>query len=99
MSLPDPINVYCSPAHEGLIPHDVIEYFEITVSEAEAMCERNGWKWRTTEAPDKLVKFIKYYDADWRCFILHDTPILPQQVQPNILGFCPYVHVDAGMII
>ena len=97
LSVPDPINVYCSPAHDGLVPHDVIESFNITVSEAEAMCERNGWNWKTTKAPDKTVKWMTYYGSKWRCFTLDDKPVLTPEVQPNIFGFCPYVHVDAGI--
>ena len=66
LTVPDPINVYVSPAHDGLVPHDVIECFEITVSEAEAMCERHGWSWKTTKSANKTVKWLTYYDADWR---------------------------------
>jgi hypothetical protein len=93
---PDPINVYCSPAHNGFVPHDVIEDYDITVSEAEAMCEANGWDWESDKAPDKTVSWRTYYDAEWRCFLLDDEPVLKPEVQPNILGFCPYVHISAG---
>ena len=98
ITVPDPINVYCSPAHEGLVPHDVIEDFKITVSEAEAMCERNNWKWNSgNKRPHQTVSWRTYYDDKWRCFILDEEPILTPEIQPNILGFCPYVHVDAGL--
>ena len=96
LSVPDPINVYSSPAHEGLVPHDVIEKYKITVAEAEAICERNGWKWSHDKKPTETVEWISYYSADWRCFILDETPVLPGGVQPNILGLCPYVHISAG---
>ena len=97
LSVPDPINTFASPAHDGLVPVDVIESYNITVSEAEAMCERNGWNWKTTKAPNKTVKWLTYYDSNWRCFMLDDKPVLTPEVQPNIFGFCPYVHVDAGI--
>lgn len=95
LSLPDPINTFASPAHNGLVPVDVIEEFEITVPEAEEMCKRNGWKWEPAKNAKK-VKWATYYDKDYRCFLLDDKPVLTPEVQPNILGFCPYVHIDAG---
>ena len=96
LSSPDPINVYASPAHDGLVPHDVIEEYNISAAEAMAMCERNGWKWETEKAPDKNVKWRSYTDAEWRCFLLDDEPVLSPEVQPNILGFCNYVHIGSG---
>ena len=95
LSLPDPINCFASPVHDGLVPADIIEKFEITVAEAVAMCERNGWNWKPT-GESKKVSWVTYYDDKYRCFLLDDVAVLPQGVQPNILGFCPYVHIDAG---
>ena len=96
LSTPDPINVFCSPAHNGLVPVDVIEKFEITVAEALELCERNKWNWTTKKTADKMVEWKSYYDANWRCFLIDDVPVLPGGIQPNILGFCPYVHIDGG---
>ena len=95
ITLPDPINTFSSTAHNGLVPVDVFEEFNITVPEAEEMCRRNNWKW-TPRANAKKVKWVTYYDKDVRCFFLDDKPILKDEVQKNILGFCPYVHIDAG---
>ena len=97
LTIPDPINVYCNPAHDGLVPKDVIEEFKITVAEARALCEANGWKWKTRKADDKEVTWRMYHDANWRCFLIDSEPVLSPEVQPNILGFCPYVHIDAGI--
>lgn len=94
---PDAINTYASPAHNGLVPHDVIEKFDITVAEAKAMCEERGWNWKTNKTDDKLVSWMTYYDANWRCFLLDGESVLTPAIQPNILGFCPYVHIDAGV--
>jgi len=96
LTIPDPINTFASPAHNGLVPSDVIESFNITVAEAQAMCERNGWAWKTTKAPDKTVKWFSYVGSRERYFSLDDEPVLTPAVQPNILGFCNYVHIDAG---
>jgi len=96
MTIPDAINVFCSTAHEGLMPLEVIECFEVTVSEAEAMCQKNGWVFDSkNRRPDEKVTWISYYSCDWRCFILDDVPVLKGQVQRNIFGFVPYVHFSA----
>ena len=96
LTSPEPINTYASPAHRGLVPNDVIESFNITVAEAQGMCERNNWAWTTTKAPDKSVKWFSYVSDYWRYFSLDDEPVLTPSVQPNILGFCNYVHIDAA---
>jgi len=93
----EPINTYCSPAHDGLIPHDIIKYFDITVSEAKAICEENEWKWSTRKADDKLVKWLAFKSGKWRSFLIDDEPILPYDVQPNIMGFNNVVHINAGL--
>jgi len=96
ITTPDPINTFASPAHNGLVPVDCIECFNITAAEAEAMCERNGWKWTTDKQPNKEVKWFSFYNSEWRCFMLDDEAVLTPEVQPNILELCPYVHIDAG---
>lgn len=98
MFVPDPINVYCSPAHDGLIPADVIESYEITVAEALRLCERNGWDkgWHTGQGSTKKVKWTSYISATERHFFIEETPLLPKKAQQNILGFCPYVHIPSG---
>ena len=95
--VPDPINTFCSPAHNGLVPHDVIEKYKITASEAEALCEERKWKWKRDRNLDEFIDWMAYRDGKTRCFILDETPLLTPEVQPNILGFCPYVHTDAGI--
>lgn len=96
LTVPDPINVYCSPAHSGLVPKDVVETFKITVAEAEALCEANEWKWKTDKKPNDEVTWFSYISPEWRCFLIEDEPVLPSEVQPNLLGFVPYVHIPAG---
>lgn len=96
LTVPDPINVYASPAHNGLIPADVIEKFKITVAEAELFCELNGWNWTSGKSPDATVEWMSYYSNKWRCFLIDKEPILPSGVQENILNICPYVHVASG---
>lgn len=97
ITVPDPINVYCSTAHDGLVPLEVIESFEMTIAEAEALCERNNWKGWSADGrkPSAKVKWISYYSRYWRCFILEDVAVLSPEVQPNIFGFVPYVHFSA----
>jgi len=96
LTCPDPINTFASPAHNGVVPHDVIECFYITVDEARSMCERNKWNWKTKKQPNALVKWFSFISAEWRCFMIDDEPVLTPAVQVNLLGFCPYVHIDAA---
>lgn len=98
VTCPNPINVFCSPAHRGLIPKEVIEFYEMTVSEAEDLCERNGWQWKPEgKKSTDTVKWTSYYSAKSRCFLIEDTPLLTPAVQINYLGFCPYVHIPSGL--
>jgi len=97
LSVPDPINTFPSPAHNGLIPRDVIEFYEITVAEAYNLCELNKWDWTTDKKLTDKVKWTSYVSATERCFLLGDTPVLTPAIQPNILGLCNYVHIDAGL--
>jgi len=96
VKVPDPINVFCSPAHNGLVPVNVIESYNITVAEAQNMCAKNNWGWKTDKKATDKVKWTSYYSADERCFLLEDEPVLKPVVQPNILKLCPYVHIDGG---
>ena len=96
VDIPDPINVYASPAHNGLFPKDVIEMYQLTVAEAMNMCSRNGWQWDTDKKETDMCKWVSFISADWRCFLIDNEPVLKGEVQPNILRFCPYVHAGAG---
>jgi len=97
LNMPDPINVFASPAHNGLIPTHVIERYEITVAEAQNLCELNKWKWTTSKKPTDKVMWTSYYSATERCFLIERTAVLTPKVQPNVLGFCPYIHVGSGL--
>jgi len=97
MNVLDPINTYCSPAHSGLVPRDIIRSFKITVAEARAICEENNWDWTPDKEDDKLVTWFSYKSPQWRCFMIDDDPVLPDEVQPNILGFTNVVHINAGV--
>jgi len=92
----DPINTYCSPAHDGLVPKDIIRSFKITVAEARALCEENNWIWKTDKPDDALVTWFSYKDPKWCCFMIDDEPILPGEVKPNIYGFVNVVHIGSG---
>jgi len=94
--VPDPINTFASPAHNGLFPAGVIESYEMTMSEAYNLAERNSWKWKPEDNSAKKVKWISYIDAESRNFILDGTPIFGESGQANLFGFVPYVHISAG---
>ena len=99
VTCPNPINVLCSPAHRGLIPKEVIEYYEMTVSEAEDLCERNNWEKIALEGKKStdMVKWTSYYSAVSRCFLIENEAVLTPAVQINYLGFPPYVHIPSGL--
>jgi len=97
-SVPDPINVYCSPAHDGLVPADVIESFKITVAEAERLCDRNKWSkaWLGGQKSTDKVTWTSFISATERFFFIEEVPLLKGDAQHNILGFCPYIHIPSG---
>jgi len=97
VTCPNPINVFCSPAHRGLVPKEVIEHYDMTVSEVEDLCERNNWRWSNSKGKKstETVKWTSYYSAEARCFLIDDEVIVG--VQPNYLKFCPYVHIPSGL--
>lgn len=92
----DPINVYASPAHNGLRPVDVIESYNMTVAEALNLCEMRGWKWKTNKKESDTVEWTSYFSDKHRCFLIDKEPVLDPPVQSNFLDFCPYVHAAAG---
>ena len=102
MYTPDPLNVFPSAAHNGLMPADVIESYNMTVGEMRNLCKRNGWKWTTSMKSTAPVKFISYISDTHRCFLVGGIdgkgyePLLEPAVEKNILGICPYIHVPSG---
>lgn len=96
LTSPDPINVFASPAHDGMMPMDIFENFTITASEANALADRNGWGWHTDKKSDTEIDWIAYHDPWWRCFLLDGEPVFSPEVQVNIFGFVPYVHFSSG---
>lgn len=93
----NPINVFPSPAGRGFWHPEVIEYFPMTVAEAQELCDRNKWEWDASgKKSTDPVKYTSYYSDTERCILIEDKPVLPSDVQPNYLGFCPYVHIPSG---
>jgi len=96
---PNPVNVYPSPAGRGFWHPEYIEYYEMTVAQAEELCERNNWSWKNTKnlKSTSTVKYTVYYSDSERCILLGDEPVLKGEVQPNWLKFTPYVHIPSGL--
>ena len=95
---PNPINVTPSPAIRGFWHPEYIEYYEMTVAQAEELCDRNEWStsWKAGKKSTQTVKYTVYYSDKDRCVLIDDIPILPRKVEPNWLGFTPYVHIPSG---
>ncbi|HUV45573.1 MAG TPA: hypothetical protein VMW45_00695 [Dehalococcoidia bacterium] len=96
LEVPDPINTFASPAHNGAFPVDVIESYEMTMAEAFNLAKRNNWKWKPKDDTAKKVKWVSYIDRESRNFILDEVPIFGDEGQRNIFGFTPYIHISAG---
>ena len=96
---PNPINVFPSPAGRGFWHPEYIEYYEMTVAQAEELCDRNKWSWTNTKGlkSTATVKYTVYYSDSERCILIDDDPMLKGGVQPNWLRFTPYVHVPSGL--
>lgn len=92
----DPINAYPSMSCYGFVPSDFIESYNITVGQAQYLCEQNNWKWKTDKKSTEFIPWISYVSPDSRCFLLDGKPVLKPAIQPNVLKFCPYVLVPAG---
>jgi len=94
------VNLYPSPHWvSDSQPYDMIEAFEMTVSEAKGLCRMNGWSWKPKDDKSEKdkIKYLVYYSPEWRCVLIDDKPVFRPYVCPNPLGFCPYIVFDAGM--
>lgn len=103
---PNPINVFPSPAGRGFWHPEYIEYYEMTVAQAEELCDRNKWSWKHGDKKStSTVKYTVYYSDSERCVLLDDDAIIPDDkegitkdgIQPNWLRFTPYVHIPSGL--
>jgi len=90
----DPMQVYCHPEHRRGVPYDVVETFKRRVWDIKLHWPE--WKPEETLADNAEVDWIEYWHRDWRCFIAGGVPVLPDEVQPNVYGFVPYVHAFSG---
>lgn len=96
LEVADPLFCFPSPAENKGIPVDMIKSYDITISEAVNLCQRNKWKWKPakdTKSTD-TVKWTSYISATKKMFYIETTKVISS---PNLFGFVPYYHVDGGM--
>ena len=87
-----PVNIRADVRTE--VPTFVIEYCQKTYQDIAVTFPT----YRPKE-PKKLwdkVEWLAYYDADWRCFLVDDEPVLPGGVALNPCGFQPYIIFYSG---
>ena len=100
-SIPDPIVVFGSPDERNGVPDYVVvkykRYYRSVMNRYEhwANPKHRGER-------DKYVEWLAYFDKDIRYFEADGQPVLPlidtddYGIQPNILGFTPFVHCYSG---
>ncbi len=92
LTIPDPMNVYADPQEVDGIPKRVIKSFKMTVGAVKQLYpEFKSGKKSTTE-----IDYLAYWDSEWRYFEADTQALLPEDIQTNILGFVPFVHVASG---
>jgi len=84
---PDPLNIYCEP-YDAILPSKVIKNFDMKKMVAKGI------------APDAVVyggscEYIGYWSEDERYWELGKVA-LTNDVEPNYLGFTPFVHGYSG---
>ncbi len=90
ITAPDPMSIFPDPVETNGIPVRAVKMFETTVG---AVKQRFP-KWFTTKNLSETVKYLAYWDEDWRYVEADDVPII--DVQKNIFGVVPIVHFYSG---
>ena len=94
-SLPDPLVVFGSPDERNGIPDYVVVSYKRYYRSVQ-----NRYEHWTNPKPrnerDKYVDWFEYWDKDIRYFEADGQPVLEGGIQPNILGFVPFVHSYSG---
>ena len=89
----DPMAVYAHPSERNGVPRDVVVRYKRTVWDVMA-----SWPdWRPEDKGEEAeVEWLEYWSPEYRCFLADGKPVLDDAVQPNILGFVPFVHATSG---
>ena len=95
LSACDPLNCLPSRAMQTYYqPVNMIEDYEMSMSEGLYLCEMNGWTTKWKKKDDKKVRYTTYYDNDTRLVMLADEVVIEGE---NPLGFVPYVVIPSGL--
>jgi hypothetical protein len=84
---PDPLNIYCDP-YDAILPSRVVKCFSMKKMLAKSM------------SPNAIVyggmcEYLAFWNEDERYFEIGKSP-LTNDVEPNYLGFVPFVHGYSG---
>ncbi|KKL21322.1 hypothetical protein LCGC14_2446630, partial [marine sediment metagenome] len=100
-SIPDPIVVFGSPDERNGIPDYVVVSYKRYYRSIENKYDHWANPKKRSEK-NKYVDWFEYWDKEIRYFEADGEPVLPiidtddYGIQPNILGFVPYVHCYSG---
>jgi len=85
-----PITVLADVRTEA--PNFVIEYCQKTYQDIAVAYP----KYRLDKKLWEKLDWLAYYDADWRCYMVDNDPLLPGGVNLNPCGFQPYIIFYSG---
>jgi len=89
---PDPMTVFCWP-YDTLLPAQVAKMFDMNASIVEELFP--AWvNPKKARKDSNSVKYRGYWDDSIRYFDAGKIPLKEQE--PNVLGFCPFVHYHSG---
>lgn len=94
---PDPMNVYPSLDHDGLVPRDAFLRYGRTAGEVKAKYPK--WQNSRNKRDSTPVDWVEYWSAGWRGYWADWEPVLPiweDGIMPNEWGMVPYVHMWSG---
>lgn len=92
LQTPDPITVFADYSTEiNGVPSEVVISCERSAKVIESLFP--NWK---NESNKKIVKWFEHWTKEDRYFEAEGEAVLTPEIQPNILGFVPYVHCVSG---
>jgi len=93
ISAVNPLNVMPDPSR--IDPQFVIESHEKAYYSVQRKFPR--WKNPKGKGIKDKVRWIEYWDKEYRCYLADGEPVLPGKVIEHNYGFLPYVEIDSGL--
>lgn len=91
--VPDPLIVFADYTEEEYgIPSEVIIFCEKHIDPIQEIFPN----WKPKDSRSKKVKWLEWWSKEARYFEADGIPVLPDEIQKNILKFVPFGHCYAG---